>query len=74
MTFLYKLTPGSCPKSYGVNVARLAGLPESVLKCAAKTAAAHEANAGEISFLIRHHPFFNLAKKLPQVRFSDSPV
>jgi DNA mismatch repair ATPase MutS len=25
VTFLYKLTPGSCPKSYGVNVARLAG-------------------------------------------------
>lgn len=25
VTFLYKLTPGACPKSYGVNVARLAG-------------------------------------------------
>lgn len=25
VTFLYRLTPGSCPKSYGVNVARLAG-------------------------------------------------
>lgn len=25
VTFLYKLTPGSCPQSYGVNVARLAG-------------------------------------------------
>lgn len=23
--FLYRLTPGTCPKSYGVNVARLAG-------------------------------------------------
>jgi len=28
VTFLYRLTPGSCPKSYGVNVARLAGIPE----------------------------------------------
>ena len=25
VTFLYKLRPGLCPKSYGVNVARLAG-------------------------------------------------
>ncbi|XP_042414294.1 DNA mismatch repair protein MSH6 isoform X1 [Zingiber officinale] len=36
VTFLYRLTPGSCPKSYGVNVARLAGLPLSVLQKAAK--------------------------------------
>lgn len=26
VNFLYRLTPGSCPKSYGVNVARLAGM------------------------------------------------
>ena len=32
VTFLYKLAQGACPRSYGVNVARLAGLPESVLK------------------------------------------
>lgn len=25
VTFLYKLTLGACPRSYGVNVARLAG-------------------------------------------------
>ena len=32
VTFLYKLTQGACPRSYGVNVARLAGLPDSVLQ------------------------------------------
>ncbi|KAF8090136.1 hypothetical protein N665_0485s0011 [Sinapis alba] len=32
VTFLYRLTPGACPKSYGVNVARLAGLPDDVLQ------------------------------------------
>lgn len=32
VTFLYKLCPGACPKSYGVNVARLAGMPESILQ------------------------------------------
>ncbi|PWA96876.1 MUTS-like protein (chloroplast) [Artemisia annua] len=35
VTFLYKLTLGACPKSYGVNVARLAGLPDNVLQKAA---------------------------------------
>ena len=34
VTFLYKLTLGACPKSYGVNVARLAGLPDQVVNCA----------------------------------------
>ena len=31
VTFLYKLTNGACPKSYGVNVACLAGLPDEVI-------------------------------------------
>ncbi|CAI9105506.1 OLC1v1004437C1 [Oldenlandia corymbosa var. corymbosa] len=35
VTFLYRLTPGACPKSYGVNVARIAGLPDVVLQKAA---------------------------------------
>ena len=26
VTFLYRLADGSCPKSYGVNVARIAGM------------------------------------------------
>ncbi|XP_013166336.1 PREDICTED: probable DNA mismatch repair protein Msh6 [Papilio xuthus] len=30
ITFLYKLTPGSCPKSYGFNAARLAGIPKDI--------------------------------------------
>jgi DNA mismatch repair ATPase MutS len=31
VTFLYKFIRGVCPKSYGNNVARLAGLPERVV-------------------------------------------
>lgn len=31
VTFLYTLGKGVCPKSFGINVARLAGLPEDVL-------------------------------------------
>jgi len=32
VTFLYKFIPGTCPKSYGMNVANMAGLPESLVK------------------------------------------
>ena len=32
ITFLYTLGEGACPKSFGVNVARLAGLPNDVLQ------------------------------------------
>ncbi|RKO87566.1 DNA mismatch repair protein muts [Blyttiomyces helicus] len=31
VTFLYKLTKGSCPKSYGMNVASLAGVPQEIV-------------------------------------------
>ena len=35
VTFLYKLVEGICPDSFGINVARLANIPEPVL-CRAK--------------------------------------
>lgn len=31
VTFLYKLAKGRCPKSYGFNAARLAGLPADII-------------------------------------------
>lgn len=43
VTFLYRLSDGACPKSYGTNVARLAGLPDSVVRRAAAKAAESEA-------------------------------
>ncbi len=30
ITFLYKFVEGACPKSYGFNAARLAGIPDEV--------------------------------------------
>lgn len=36
VTFLYKLCDGSSPKSYGINVAKLAGIPDSVIQMALK--------------------------------------
>jgi len=31
VVFLYKFIKGDCPQSFGLNVARLAGLPEKVI-------------------------------------------
>eukprot|EP00249_Psilotum_nudum_P010857 c22813_g1_i2 orf=215-853(+) len=43
VTFLYKLALGACPKSYGVNVARIAGMPDIVLQRAATRSSEMEA-------------------------------
>lgn len=42
ITFLYKFTSGACPKSYGFNAAKLAGLPLSIIKSAHAKAALFE--------------------------------
>lgn len=36
VTFLYKMRAGHCPKSYGFNVAKLAGLPVEVVQLGEK--------------------------------------
>ncbi|CAL9753886.1 unnamed protein product [Musa acuminata subsp. burmannicoides] len=59
VTFLYRLAPGSCPKSYGVNVARLAGLPSSVLQKAARKSNDFEISNG------KHQP-------VAEVKISDT--
>ena len=41
--FLYKLSEGPCPKSYGFNAARLAGMPTHVTKRAIEIAKKLEA-------------------------------
>ena len=42
ITFLYTLGPGICPKSFGINVARLADLPLSVLEDSKRISAEFE--------------------------------
>lgn len=32
VTFLYKYADGACPKSYGFNAAKLAGMPACIIK------------------------------------------
>jgi DNA mismatch repair protein MSH6 len=50
------LTAGACPKSYGMNVARLAGLPTSVVARAATIAHQAEVWVGLTSFGIQRLP------------------
>lgn len=45
VTFLYTLSNGACPKSYGPNVARLAGLPASIVQRASQLSSCLEASA-----------------------------
>lgn len=45
VTFLYKLAPGVCPKSYGMNVAALAGVPTEVVERAEEKAREFEHTA-----------------------------
>lgn len=42
ITFLYKLRKGACPKSYGMKVASLAGMPRTIVRHAEEVAAAME--------------------------------
>lgn len=51
VTFLYNLTNGACPKSYGVNVARLAGLPDEVINRATSFARQLEEQHGTCATL-----------------------
>ena len=51
ITFLYKLSEGSCPKSYGFNVAQLAGLPSDVIAVARSKAAACERETQNVRLL-----------------------
>ena len=43
VTFLYHLAAGSSPRSYGINVARLAALPAEVIELATRQSAEFEA-------------------------------
>jgi DNA mismatch repair ATPase MutS len=49
VTFLYQLAEGACPKSYGTNVAKLAGMPDAVLARAAAKSAEVERTSDELT-------------------------
>jgi DNA mismatch repair protein MutS len=47
--FLRRVEPGSADKSYGIEVARLAGLPKSVIERAREVLKKHEQSEHELS-------------------------
>lgn len=63
ITFLYKFISGACPKSYGFNAARLAGLPEEVIQSGHRKAREFERSAVSL----------RLFKKLCQFAEDASP-
>ncbi|XP_033727077.1 LOW QUALITY PROTEIN: DNA mismatch repair protein Msh6-like [Pecten maximus] len=44
ITFLYKLSHGACPKSYGFNAAKLANIPDEIIRVAVKKSREFEEN------------------------------
>ncbi len=56
IVFLRKVEPGSADKSYGIEVARLAGLPPSVIERAREILARHEQNERSLSARLEAAP------------------
>ena len=54
VTFLYKYTDGACPKSYGFNAAKLAGMPASIIK------RAYEVNTNIFPIVIEYFNLINV--------------
>ena len=65
VTFLYKLTDGACPKSYGFNAARLAGIPSEVIKKAHAVATVLELEVKQ------RHMFVTLCKTNADVSLNE---
>jgi DNA mismatch repair protein MSH3 len=49
ITFLYRLTPGPAMESFGIECARLAGVPESILEIASERSATLSAEVQKYS-------------------------
>lgn len=57
VTFLYKYTDGACPKSYGFNAAKLAGMPASIIKRAYEVKEKNNLIYGNLSNSFFEHSF-----------------
>ncbi|MCC7425271.1 MAG: DNA mismatch repair protein MutS [Alphaproteobacteria bacterium] len=65
IVFLHEVGPGAADRSYGVHVARLAGLPKAVLARAQAVLGAIEARAGGLNPLAEEMPLFAQATPSP---------
>ena len=64
VTFLYKLVEGVCPESFGLNVARLSMIPESVLSRAKEVADMFNINLNLDSITVKYFMMKHLQTKL----------
>ena len=53
VTFLYKFVKGECPMSFGINVARMAGIPQSILNIAKTKSTAFSQNLDQLTKLVQ---------------------
>lgn len=63
VTFLYKYTSGSCPKSYGFNAAKLAGMSLSIIR---------RANEVKLNFFIYYYSYIIYASQLSRKMECDA--
>ncbi|XP_049285610.1 probable DNA mismatch repair protein Msh6 [Anopheles funestus] len=68
VTFLYRYTEGACPKSYGFNAAKLAGMPAAIIKRAYELSKTVESEALKRKILMK------LLKNAPQNEIKDLVV
>ena len=67
--FLYQIEPGAANRSYGIEVARLAGLPEAVLNLANDYLSHHIDQGSQSSSYVP-----NLSIDLPDKLYTSSPI
>ncbi|KAI8593896.1 muts domain V-domain-containing protein [Geranomyces variabilis] len=73
VTFLYKLTDGSCPKSYGMNVACMAGIPTEIVERAEAIASQFQ-KTKESMETIAHSEFGSSLGALATFALLNGPV
>ena len=74
--FLHQIVPGSADKSYGIHVARLAGLPPAVILRAEEVLRILEAGdqAAAITRLVDDLPLFSAAVRRPLALAAQPPA
>ena len=76
VVFLHEVAPGTADRSYGIHVARLAGLPAAVIARAGEVLAALERSdaRGDVARLAEDLPLFSAAAASPAPRAAPSAV
>lgn len=74
ITFLYQLTEGAAGRSYGLNVARLADIPDPILHTAARKARELESMVNARRYGEHIHPDFFLKRDFDNLAPKDQPT